>query len=97
VLQIAKEAKGKLRGDAVEVLGEFRRPEAVDTLLDAMADDDATVRSYASRGLQATLQTLFPFRRFDYSAFHVGATASQRATAIGKIRAWWNKHRDAAW
>ena len=98
VIRIAR-LEPDLRRDAVEILGGFRDAKAIEPLLEAMLDEDVSTRSYAERGLRATLQTVFPYRRFDLGATGYDARRSkaERSAAVERIRAWWNEHRDADW
>jgi HEAT repeat protein len=68
------------RQQAVTALARVRRKESVDLLL-PLIDGKDYVANQARSGVFATLETLFPYRRFDRNA------------APDKIRAWWTQHR----
>ena len=88
-----------LRRDAVTILGEFRAAEAVDPLIDALMDEDQTVRSYAATALHATFRTLMPYRRIslDAAGYDARKPKAARELAVAQIRAWWTRNRDAEW
>ncbi|MHC4940519.1 MAG: HEAT repeat domain-containing protein, partial [Planctomycetota bacterium] len=97
-LRIAREGEDVLtRREAVKLLGEFRRAGAVDTLIEALYDEDGLTRSHAARSLQYTLHAIFPFRRFELrtAGYDSGAPRAERLAAIRRIRDWWDKHRAA--
>lgn len=99
VLVAANHEDAAIRRDAVQALGGFRTRACVEPLLDALADDDEMVRSYAALALHVTLQALYPYRRLQISgsAPLVRGTPAQREQALAELRAWWTANRDAPW
>ncbi len=86
------------RRSAVQILGKFRVSESVAPLIEALLDPDSTVRSYARSGLQATLSTLFPNRRFSLSGRGRGVdTESARTREAALLHEWWAAAQSAAW
>lgn len=87
------------RERALRELGSYGRPEAVPLLLDAMGDPQLVVRMYAEKSLTATLGRLFPYRRFLISntGYRIRALPEVREEALEKIRAWWDKNKEADW
>lgn len=100
VIEVLGGSKDALaRRDAARILGDFRMQQAVEPLLQALADDDSLVRSYATSSLQRVWQTLFPYRRIDLRAagwVHT-APAPERKTGLERLRAWWKANKDARW
>ncbi|MEM8884561.1 MAG: HEAT repeat domain-containing protein [Planctomycetota bacterium] len=97
VLELAARHKSwEIRRDACAALGDYRKPEAVPVLLDKLEDAHALVRLRAVIALSVTWQTLFPFRRFNLwgTGYNVQKPSPE---AVAKIRAWWEKHREAGW
>ena len=88
VLQALPQA-GKHKAEAVRVLGRFRVVAAVPALLDLLDDPDQIVRLRAFVGLQETLRSLFPYRRFDFGTCSYNPQADVRAAGIAQLRAWW--------
>ena len=81
------------------VLGEFRAAEAIDPLIDALMDDDQTVRSYAASALLLTFRTIMPYRRvlLDAAGYDARKPKTDRELAVAQIRAWWERHRNSEW
>ena len=87
------------RAEAARVLGTFRRRAAVDPLIDALLDPDASVRAAAQNALAMTFQALFVYRRLDLAATGYRSTATPDANraAVEKVRAWWRAAKDGDW
>ncbi len=87
------------RWEAASALGGFRRPEVVEPLLEALADDNSSVRSNAWSSLGTVLRSIFPYRRLDMGALGYAPTDAEarRAAGLARLRAWWTKYRDASW
>ena len=98
ILRCARENK-TLRGKAINLLGEFGKPQAMDFLIAALDDDQPAVREAAYDAVALTLERLYPYRRFRWPRALTDARAdpAQRKAAVGKIRVWWEKNRDADW
>jgi hypothetical protein len=98
VLDLAR-AGSPQRREAVRVLGAFRSSAAVETLIDALIDDDLSTRANAYNGLSETLRMLFPYRRLDFSTtgYETNAAPAARSTGAAVIRAWWQAHKDKRW
>ena len=90
VLRAANTA-GAHRAEAARVLGEFRSREAIPVLLGLLDDADAGVRSRAWIGLQQTLRSLYPFRRFDFATAGYDPAASDRSAGISVLRRYWQQ------
>jgi len=83
------------RNLAVAALGEFRRAEAVEPLIEMLSDSDSNVRNAAAFALYRTLDTLFPYRRFEMRlAYYYAAPEAERSASIEKIRTWWNTNKN---
>jgi len=87
------------RAAAIGVLGKFRRPAAVSPLITALNDGTFTIRSAASDALEQTLKTLFPYRAFSLAAadYSPRGNEAKREDAVARIRAWWEKNKNADW
>lgn len=87
------------RRDAARILGGFRAEEGVAPLIDATLDDDVTVRTYARTALQATLQTLFPQRRFQMTnrGGRHDDDPAVRAERARTLKAWWTERQAQSW
>jgi HEAT repeat protein len=83
------------RAEALRVLGRFRRMQAVEPLLDALAASDEGVRAAADGALRELMPNLFPYRRFDFSSagYVPSGTPQARAQAIARYRAFWEQAR----
>lgn len=88
VLDAASTA-GSHRAETARVLGEFRSREAVPVLLGLMDDANVKVRSHAWTAVQKTLQSLYPFRRFDFSTVDYDPNALDRSAAMATLRRYW--------
>jgi HEAT repeat protein len=99
VLAALKEGNDLQRVEALRALGGFPREEAVGPLLDALLDDNLSVRSAAHTSLGQVWRALFPYRRIDLSTAGSVVTADEgeRRAAVGRIRAWWEANRDRDW
>jgi HEAT repeat protein len=98
VLRCAKQ-NPKVRASAIKILGMYRRPPAVETLIAGLEDADGMVRLAAEDALIDTLRAVFPYRRFNFRQLGYSAMGKpeERAAAVAKIRAWWEKNKDADW
>lgn len=85
LLPLARDADSFVRRLTVEGLRDFKRPEAVDALLGALADGDERVRDYAWRSLvEMTGQKI---------AFEAGGSKDARARAVTRWQEWWEKNK----
>ncbi|MHC4409376.1 MAG: HEAT repeat domain-containing protein, partial [Planctomycetota bacterium] len=100
-LRLARESGDPtIRAEALEILGEFRRAECVDILIDALDDNVYLTRSAALNALEGTLRTIFPFRNLNLRRTgynYAQKSSAERAPSIATIRAWWQKNREADW
>lgn len=89
VLELAR--TGKLRSEAIRVLGGYRLRAAIPPLLDALDDQDVQVRRNAWNALQQLLPDLFPYRRFDLgkTGYAPEAAPAVRSEGLRVLRAWW--------
>ncbi|HEB53028.1 MAG TPA: hypothetical protein ENI87_07235 [bacterium] len=85
VLPLAKDPDGFVRRLTVEGLREFRRPEAVDVLIEALRDDDESVCDTAWRSLRELTGQKIPF--------DASASKDARGRAADKWLQWWEKAR----
>lgn len=100
VIEVLRTQGSPQRWKAAQALGDFRVDDAVEPLLEAMACDDPSTRSYASTSLASVLRTLFPYRRIDFKSVGFrqdGADTAARAQAVDAIRKWWTEHRGRDW
>jgi len=81
---------GKHRADAAKVLGKFRDRKVAGPLLELLGDKDVQVRRHAWSGLQALMNGLFPYRRFDFAGSGYRPDGGGRAAGIRTLRAWWD-------
>jgi len=87
LLPMAKDPDAFVRRLTVEGLREFRRPAAVDALLEALEDDDENVCDTAWRSLRDLTGQRHPF--------DASASKERRARAARKWREWWAGARDS--
>ncbi|MCA8963862.1 MAG: hypothetical protein H6838_00125 [Planctomycetes bacterium] len=80
---------GAKKNDAAKALAGYRCREAMPTLIDLLADDNAQVRSTAWQGLQSALPNLFPYRRFDFARCGYSPAGGDQSAAIATLRTWW--------
>jgi HEAT repeat protein len=87
------------RWTAAQALQRFRVRGAIDPLIDALLDESPRVRQSALYGLDQVVRSLFPYRRLDFVAagYTAAAPEDERRSAVVKIRAWWEAHRDGNW
>jgi hypothetical protein len=85
LVPLARDADVFVRRLTIEGLGDFKRPEAVDALLGALADANDLVRDTAWRSLtKITGQKI---------AFDANGTKDARARAIQRWQEWWDKNK----
>lgn len=89
VVLAAAKATGKYRVDAARALSDFRSKKAIPVLLDLLDAQDRAVRTVAWQGLQKTLRSIYPYRKFDFRGCDYDPNQGSRATAIATLRAWW--------
>ena len=87
LLPLVRDPDAFVRRLTVEGLREFRRPEAVDALLEALADADENVCDTAWRSLRDLTGQRLPF--------DASASKEARARAAKKWQEWWQGARDA--
>ncbi len=99
VTALLREGTPEQRRDAARILGGFADDAAVAPLIDALADEDLSVRSNAQNSLLAVFRALFPYRRLDFASvgWQMNASETARAAAVEKIRAWWSEARRKPW
>ncbi len=99
ILAILADKKSEERAVAAKLLAGFRRPDVVAPLLDALADQDAAVRSSAYLALGVVWNALFPQRvlRMRTTRYLPHEPPAKSAPAVARIRAWWNAHKDGDW
>lgn len=87
------------RVGAAGLLASFTSDDAVEPLLDALADAHLDVRKAALTGLARLVRRLFPYRAVDLglTGYAPGTPQAQRAAAIATIRAWWRGVRGEDW
>jgi HEAT repeat protein len=97
VLKNGKNATAKV--DAARALGGFRVRAAIEPLMDALADENLSVRANAQSSLQSLLTALYPYRRIDLSltGYNSSSTPAANAEAITKIKAWYQSAKDSDW
>ena len=96
VLEILQSKNPKalaLKYKAIQVLGEFRSPQAVPPLFQLLLDPNASYRSQAVYALNKTLRCLFPYKRIDLASagYRSAGPAQARAKAVARLRAWWER------
>jgi HEAT repeat protein len=91
VVEILRDGLVTERRDAARILGGFRRRGSIPPLIDALADEDASVSTIARTSIQQVVTALFPYRRFDWNAIGLTTTSSHadRKKAAALLRAWW--------
>jgi hypothetical protein len=87
LLPLVRDPDAFVRRLTVEGLREFRRPEAVDALLEALADADENVCDTAWRSLRDLTGQRLPF--------DASASKEARARAAKKWQEWWQGARDS--
>ncbi|MFT4840096.1 MAG: hypothetical protein ACJA0V_001686 [Planctomycetota bacterium] len=88
VLQAVSKA-AKHKAEAARVLSRFRSRQAMPLLLDLLDDADGQVRTAAWRGVQDTMRSLFPYRRFDFQSTGYDPRGTSRTGGIELLRTWW--------
>lgn len=88
VLQAVPKA-AKHKAEAARVLSRFRSRQAMPVLLDLLGDADVQVRTAAWRGVQDTMKSLFPYRRFDFRNIGYDPRGASRTGGIELLRTWW--------
>ncbi|MGC6489424.1 MAG: HEAT repeat domain-containing protein, partial [Planctomycetota bacterium] len=86
LLPLVRDPDAFVRRLTVEGLREFRRPAAVDALLEALADEDENVCDTAWRSLRDVTGQRLPF--------DASASKEARSRAAKKWRDWWAGARD---
>ncbi len=79
------------RPGALKALGRLRVKEGVGALLDGLSDASLENRQAACAGLGGTLESLFPYLRFDFEALGYdpsGGDAASREKTAESIRKW---------
>ena len=95
LLDVVKKTSGQTKADAIAALGKFRSRKVVDTLIDALNDENLNVRTRAVSGLNTVLRALFPYKRIDLASvgYSVSAPASKRRDGAALVRVWWKRNR----
>jgi HEAT repeat protein len=97
VLKNGKVAAAKI--DAARALGGFRVRAAIEPLIDALADENLSVRANAQSSLQTLFTSLYPYRRIDIglTGYNSSSTPAANADAISKITAWYRSAKESDW